>query len=1074
MVLIALLLPARAFCADDPALSLDRVGMEVRDDFESGELNAWESYPIAEDPGFDPEIWCVKEPSFEGSAYSLCKVVKPNDTDWPRDENLVGMTKKIRLWTTVSTELRAAVFADGDRKPEELRVVLYGSDGKRYTWSRALPPANQWIPLRLALSGFRADGAALRTGTRLDAITVLIRYNAVNPHRSYSLCLDDFRLTGERPRRFVASEPSSTYLDKFFFTFLNRHFLRGESVSLTARPEAGDRAVSLKSLVCTVLDSRGLVRAARVPLSPSGEKGLWKAAALYRIAESDPAGQWTLALEGTGTGGEKVLDEVRFIVTERRMNPEMHPRLFFTADDLAGWKSGSMDPKRKGILDAALASARKTLDRANLDEIVEFREITSDFLVGGPVSPTWDHYMGWSRPGNVMREAVTAGAFLYAFTGDREAGRKAKDAMLRFAKFKQWQHPWFLDRHMYTYYPVGLWTYAMGIGYDLCYPLFTPEERNLIRAAVMEKALIPHYRDWVELNRKPSQVTNHIGMNSTGMILAALAFLGEDPSNPDLEPYLSGILAKYKAHIDAAYRPDGSYAEPEGYAGTDTQDLTICLDALERNLGIDWTTTTPMKDAYRYQLYLGTSDGRKCPAFGDGGRDWGFALRNLHLWLAHRTKDPSALERYRWQTESGTFSPQYTFFDFLWYPDPELKPKPIAENPPSHWFRSKGNAVFRSGWEKDALIFALKLGPHSNHYHLDQGTFWLLYNGETLLSEAGYVNYYTNLYYRQFYIQPVSHNTLLLNKYPESQRIADMDDEVKARNEYPRITSCFTGSAVDAVEGELSCVYKGKLEKYTRSFVYMKPDYLVMYDEAASRDPERYSWVFNAEGKDAFQGTGSTVRVTRPNAELRMDILTPEALERTVKPHPDRDGSLIMLTTPERANAGRFLAVLIPSREDNRADRTAWKTSRIGLEGWTGAEVLRGGITDRVLFRTATGDGVLSAGEWETDGGRVTVTTGGDGMTRRVWAQGATALGKAGAEMVWRSGVRLSALVEYRNGSPCAAETESETAADFTLRVEKKPGTVLLNGAKAKYRHDRKTGTVTLALPAGKNDIRIQ
>ncbi|OGD21132.1 MAG: hypothetical protein A2W03_03925 [Candidatus Aminicenantes bacterium RBG_16_63_16] len=1047
----------------------------VRDDFESGEMNAWESYPIAQDPGFDPETWCVREPAFGGSRYSLCKVIEPNDTDWPRDENLVGLTKKIRLWTRADTELSLAVFAEGDRRPAEIRVILYGSDGSKYSWSQTAPKANEWISLRLSPADFRAAGKPLEPGTLLEAVAVLARFGPVNPHRSYSLFLDDFSLSGERPLRFVGDDPSSTYLDKFFFTFLNRHFHRGETISLKLAPETGAEPFELESLTGVLLDSAGKRVVNGVHFKPAAN-GVWESGPIYRIGPADRAGRWKLVLDGLGKNGARITDELYFLVPERRFTPADHPRLFFAARDLEAWKSGRMDPKRRQILDAALASARQSVERGKLDDIVEPEPGNPEFLDGGPVSPSWDVYERWFRPGAAMRNIVTAGAFIYAFTADREAGLKAKDAMLRFAKFKNWQHPWFLNRNWHTYYPMGLWMQAMGIGYDLLYPLFSPEERTAIRKAVMEKAIIPHYRDWVELNRKPSNVTNHIGMNSTGMLLAAIAFLGEDSDNPDFEPYLSGILAKYKAHIDAGYRPDGSYAEPEAYAGTDTEDLTKGLAAIERNLGIDWTTTTPVKDAYLYQLYLSTAGGRGCPAFGDGGRDWGFSLRNLHLWLAHRAKDPSALERYRWQTESGAFPPDYGFFDFLWYPDPVLRPKPVSDYPPSHWFRSKGNAVFRSGWDEQALIFALRIGPHSNHYHLDQGTFWLLYNGETLLSEAGYANYYRNLYYRQFYIQPIAHNTLLLNGYPESQRLADLDDEVKARNEFPRILSCFTGSSLDAVEGELSCVYKGRLSKYRRSFVYLKHiDCLVLRDEIDAAAPERFSWVFHTEGKDSFKGEKNSVGVVRPRAGLRMDILSPERLDRTVKPHPDRDGSYIMLSTPDALTAGKLLAVLIPSTSKNREERESWQTARLDAPGWSSVEIRRRNGTDRVLFRTAEGDDALAMGSWETDGDRAALTTTPDGGLERVWVRNTMHFKEAGPSgtTLFRSDGRLTFLADYVKGE-VLIEVDSEQRTKISLKAAQKPATVLLDGASARFTYDGQTGMLTMPLPPGHHTINVR
>src|SRR5690242_19702849 len=104
LLLFTLCAPSYVRAAAHPTLAVVRVATTIEDDFTTGELNAWESYPFAQDMGFDPEIWCVTEPAFGARGYSLCKVIKPDDTDWPHDENLVGMTKKIRLWTNSSTE----------------------------------------------------------------------------------------------------------------------------------------------------------------------------------------------------------------------------------------------------------------------------------------------------------------------------------------------------------------------------------------------------------------------------------------------------------------------------------------------------------------------------------------------------------------------------------------------------------------------------------------------------------------------------------------------------------------------------------------------------------------------------------------------------------------------------------------------------------------------------------------------------------------------------------------------------------------------------------------------------------
>jgi hypothetical protein len=94
--------------------------VRLRDDFETGELFAWEEYPYAQDIGYDPRLVCQKEPSHNGSAYAIARIVMPNDAL----DLSAGLTKQIDLWTTGDTRVKFFMFLTADRKPEYVEVSL--------------------------------------------------------------------------------------------------------------------------------------------------------------------------------------------------------------------------------------------------------------------------------------------------------------------------------------------------------------------------------------------------------------------------------------------------------------------------------------------------------------------------------------------------------------------------------------------------------------------------------------------------------------------------------------------------------------------------------------------------------------------------------------------------------------------------------------------------------------------------------------------------------------------------------------------------------------------------------------
>ena len=1047
----------------------DRIACTITDDFETNELYAWESYPYAEDIGYDPMLTGQKEPAHNDSKYALARIVKPNDAlDLSQ-----GFTKQIDLWTTEDTALDFALFLMSDRKPEWVEVSLGTFDGRLFTKTLEAPAVNRWLDTDIPRSEFTLNGSALEPGEHVQVIAIKAWYPLVTHLMSYTILIDDVSLNGERQRTFTAVEPASTRFDHFGSTILNRHYYTGESFGISVSPE-GDRKVG--SVTGTMLDAAGSAIVSDVALFDDGSHGdtksgdnVWTNSDMYTFSENDGRGKWTLQLAGTSDSGPSVVSEITFLVPGVRLGPDDHPRLFFSDSEMRARLASSEPAHVKKILTNALAQ-RDRYANADIDEIDEDTNVPSESLTGGPYSRVSSDGRRWQIPAYTLAGIAEHGAWQYYFKGDEEAGARAKKALLKFCGFTMWNRSWMEAHGRHIYFPVGYMTRRVAIAYDLLYPILTEEERKAVRDGIMNNAIKPFYRDMVEMNRMPSSLSNHIAVIVAGLGLAATTIYGDDADNPYLEPYLSGIMTKMKDFMDKTYMPGGSYGEPYTYQAMASRDLTETLFAFERNFGVDFTTETDIKDAWIYPLYVTDPIGLY-QDFGDVSHWYGMTQTHMQ-WLTYRMRNPWTYAYMKPFYEKGGGG--YT--GYIWYTD-GIEPRYRSELPTSRLFDLKGNMVMRSGWDDESSIMIFKCGPNSNHYHLDQGTFVIMTNGSELLSDAGHSsNYYANLYYPCYYTQPIGHNVMLVDMNPESQSIADYENGVAALRDYPHIIHHFAGDIADEVEGDLTCVYKDQLTGYTRSLLYMKPDIVFLFDRVEGNGSHEYNWLFHAEhtnGERSITWKDGSMTITRPDASLTMNVVAPEIASAGIR-DSDRDESFLTLSSKPDLPETAFLAALIPEAGSGKPKPV--ETTRIESDGWLGAKVAYKGETTTALFRMADGagtktpvDGVIS------DASRVAFTTGRNGSLSRLFiVDGRNAEYGAKERIALRSDREISAAVSYE-GSVTTLEADSTGETSVSVTVKHKPRTVTVNGtANDSWQYYSQDGTLMIKVPEGKSVIVMQ
>ncbi|MDH7503648.1 MAG: heparinase II/III family protein [Verrucomicrobiota bacterium] len=517
-------------------------------------------------------------------------------------------------------------------------------------------------------------------------------------------------------------------------------------------------------------------------------------------------------------------------------------------------------------------------------------------------------------------------ALMYWLDGDQRYPSRAWKELEAAAAFPDWNPRHFLD--------TAEMTHAFAIGYDWLYECWTPEQREILCKAMVEKGLGPalqcyqgkaNYGRWMTVRHNWNQVCNG------GIGMGALA-LG------DVEPELAGELLKNAiGSIQLAMRefaPDGAWAEGPGYWNYATQYNVAFLAGLETALGTDYglSDINGFAEAGMFPIYI-TGPLNRTFNYADGG-EGPVRAPQMH-WLGRRFKRPAYAV---YQLNLATPHP----LDLLWY-DRALAGQGAAQLPLDRRFRGAEIATFRSGWaNRDALFVGFKGGDNkANHSHLDLGTF-VLDAGETRWAvDLGADNYNLPAYFgakrwTYYRLRAEGHNTVVINP--------DTGPDQQPSAAAPLIQYESKPEAAFAI-ADLTAAYAKHAQSVRRGIAVVGREHVIVQDEIRGTGATNIWWFMHTpadieigkDGKTALLKNGerrlSATLLAAP-AEARFEVLPARPL--ATSPNPAEQGSnekVRKLAVHLECGPGGVISVafgLVPSGGGD----VGKVPSFLGLESW--------------------------------------------------------------------------------------------------------------------------------------------
>jgi hypothetical protein len=510
-----------------------------------------------------------------------------------------------------------------------------------------------------------------------------------------------------------------------------------------------------------------------------------------------------------------------------------HPYLFFTEDEKPAILDRIAGDTGTGeFMDRLLAECNRLLYTPVEPQLP--RQLNdSRFDISGTFLTEYSRY----------RRAALWLAFAYQMTGDERFAEKSFEfadiicdmqtwvmRACQFPKAYRRVSPWNVpaDKVMFNFAIVASDTASdMACVYDWLYTYLDKGRRDRIRGALLEKAITRvrgdyDYHWWATAYR-----CNWCAWCNTGLGLAALTLLTEDPQ-------LTDVVAESYNRISRTYSElgeDGGWAEGIPYWGQTLRMSILFGDALKRCTGGTYNHFKHPKiltDAVSLFMYFSVPPEGKDVGFADA-HFYKVGAPRLYNKLALETGNPVAAWLY-----NNRYNQTSDLFDVIW---PRHTVTPALPETASKHFRTVGWVTMRSDFTDPEKVFvACKAGynndPH--HGHLDVGQFTVNWRGEEFIADIGTAQYDERYFDEEKYDTPHAssrgHNLIFVEgegQVPGKRFRSSLNESVGGE-----VVEFRTSDTRDYVVLDPTNAYRNThLKKWRRHIVLDKPVMTVLVDE---------------------------------------------------------------------------------------------------------------------------------------------------------------------------------------------------------------------------------------------------